>query len=303
TLLAFKIVLNQRIICPFALSHLADLRKNCLDVLTTQTNSLKELVPTIRNLLLEEATTLEKYLQEIQESIFTNVLHPYNPTGDCKREAPRSDPIQVIEYGEAKTKPSTRSVVPKIGKLNRCKLSAKEHSGSVSRHQTPDTSSTSPRSSLSATSSASISPRSLPDAKLSPNSNGSTTPSESENWSGHPVIRERLTPCAKALLKKSSHRLVFKGEHDRASPQNLEGKHLLTLPRLNTTTTTTVNGHLIRIPAQNMTSAPRPNTIEFKQEPVITGLHRFNSAQKFRQMVLQTRQQLTKNRITEDEHT
>ncbi|KAF8571762.1 hypothetical protein P879_01046 [Paragonimus westermani] len=280
----------------------AELRKNCTDVLTTQTNSLKELVPTIRNLLVEEATMLEKYLQEIQDSIFTNVLHPYNPTGDCKREAPRDDPIQVIEHGDAKTKSSTRSVVSKIGKLNRCKLSAKGHSGSVSRHQTPDTSSTSPRSSLSATSSASISPRSLTDAKLSPNSNGSKVSSESENWSGHPVVRERLTPCAKALLKTSSHRLGFKGEHDRASPQNLEDKHLLTLPRLNTTTTT-AKGHLVRTPTQNITSASHPNTIEFKQESFITGLHRFNSAQKFRQMVLQTRQQLTRKRITEDEHT
>ncbi|KAF6773181.1 hypothetical protein AHF37_07233, partial [Paragonimus kellicotti] len=134
------------------LSHLVDPRENHPNGSTAQSSSLKELVRTIRNLLLEEATKLEKYLQELQNSIFTNVVHPYNPTGDCKREAPHGDPIQVIEHGDAKTKSSTRSVVPKVGKLNRCKQSAKEHSGSVSRHQTPDTSSTSPRSTLSATS-------------------------------------------------------------------------------------------------------------------------------------------------------
>ncbi|KAF5404809.1 hypothetical protein PHET_01612, partial [Paragonimus heterotremus] len=253
------------------------------------------------NLLLEEATTLEKYLQELQDSIFTNVLHPYNPTGDCKQEAPRGDPIQVIEHGDARTKSSTRSVGPKVGKLNRCKLSAKGHSGSVSRHQTPDTSSTSPRSTLSATSSASISPRSLPDAKLSPNSNGSAVPSESESWSGQPVFRERLTPCAKALLKKSSAQLGFRREQN--SPQNLEDKQLLTLPRLNTATTTIINGNLARTPTQNTGGASRPNLLDFNHEPFITGLHRFNSAQKFRQMVLQTRQKLTQKRSTEDEHT
>ncbi|KAF7261426.1 hypothetical protein EG68_02812 [Paragonimus skrjabini miyazakii] len=260
---------------------------------TAQTSSLKELVPTIR-----EAGFNPTDSYAFKDSIFTNVLHPYNPTGDCKREAPRGDPIQVIEHGDDKTKSSTRSVVPKVGKLNRCKLSVKEHSGSVSRHQTPDTSSASPRSTLSATSSASISPRSLPDAKLSPNSNGSAVPSENESWSGQPVFRERLTPCAKALLKKSSPQLCFKKEQN--SPHNLEGKQLLTLPRLNTTT---INGHLARTPTQNINSVPRPNPLDFKQDPFITGLHRFNSAQKFRQMVLQTRQQLTGKRSSEDEHT
>ncbi|TGZ69243.1 hypothetical protein CRM22_003836 [Opisthorchis felineus] len=235
-----------------------------------------------RALLQKEVKALMEFLNQLQESLLVNFTHPAEPEGDCALGESKEAPVLVIQHGDSKG--ATRE----LQKERKNKRRTSHTTG-----QTVEVSSASSISNSSANSSASVSPRSVFDVKLKPTSASSSISADSDISASHRHrTKETLSASSRTLCQNGSPGLSPRTKRSPSQSRTSPAKSGVIFPPLVKNKNSIVNDNSISGTQKHSSFFP----IRISQGPDVTG--RFNSAQRFRQMVLQTRQHLASARTS-----
>ncbi|KAG5444147.1 hypothetical protein CSKR_202940 [Clonorchis sinensis] len=233
-----------------------------------------------RAVLQEEVKALMEYLNQLQESLLMNFTHPAEPEGDCVLGESKEAPVLVIQHGDGKA--ATREIQKERKSKRRTSLTT---------GQTVEVSRASSISNSSANSSASVSPRSGADVKLKPPSTSSSISADLDiSASYRHRTKETLSASSRTLCQNGSPGLSPRSKRSPSQSRISPAKSGVIFPPLVKNKNPTVNDSSINGTQKHSSFFP----IRISQGPAVTG--RFNSAQRFRQMVLQTRQYLASAR-------